>query len=236
MLKVTKNFKSLIKLIFSSRVALLIFLEVILGIILSSFSFFIFIKLRGEVFEKELLLFDETIMRFFYLHRTPLLTILMRVISFLGYELIIILGILLVGFFLLKKHKREAMLLAFILTMAPIINAFLKKIIQRPRPFFHPLVNVYDYSFPSGHAMSSLVFYATISYFVYHATHNKRLGVISTTLSTLLIILIGISRIYLGVHYPTDVLAGYLGGLFWFSSVMLINKTLIFFKLFRKAA
>ena len=118
--------------------------------------------------------------------------------------------------------------------MSALINYALKSVIQRPRPSFYPLLLESDYSFPSGHSMDSFVFYATLAYLVFHFTGNKEFAVVCSAFSIVLIIAIGISRIYLGVHYPTDVLAGYLGGLGWFTSVILIQKTLIFYKLFKE--
>ena len=123
---------------------------------------------------------------------------------------------------------------ALIVGMAPVITAILKHLNQRPRPFDNPLISLFDYSFPSGHAMTSFVFYFTISYFVYHFTKNKLITFITFVASVILISLIGISRIYLGVHYPSDVIAGYLGGLCWFSSIMLVDKTLDFFEIFKE--
>ena len=162
-----KNLNSLKNLTSSSRVTFLIFRELILGMMLSVLSFFVFIKLRSEVLEKELLSFDDGVMNFFYLHRTPLLTKVMIAASFLGYELLIIIGILLFLVFWFKNYKKEALLFAFTTGMAPVIDAILKNIIQRPRPYFYPLTSTSGYSFPSGHVMNSFVFYATLSYFLY---------------------------------------------------------------------
>lgn len=217
-----------------SKVFLFILIEVLLGIIFSVSSLFFFIKLRSEVFEKEFLSFDTGIINFIYNFRTPLLNKIMIGVSYLGSQFIIAAAIILVVIFFLKNHKKDAALFIFIISMAFIINNILKEIIQRPRPQIYPLISASGYSFPSGHAMDSFVFYATFSYLVFHFTQNKKLGFISTFVSITIILLIGISRVYLGVHYPTDVLAGYLGGFFWFISVILIEKTLIFFRLFRE--
>lgn len=233
--RLSRNFLGTAKLIRNSRAAFFVFLEAVAGTILSLSSLLIFIKLKNEVFEKELAFFDTGIIDFFYSLRTPLLNKTMLIISFVGGDFIIIFAILLIVLFAMKKHLREAILFGFILSMTVVINDVLKKIIQRPRPDTDPLISLQDYSFPSGHAMDSFVFYATLSFLVFHFTRSKKLALISTILSVILIFLIGISRIYLGVHYPTDVVAGYLGGLFWFSSVMIINRTLIFFRLFRES-
>lgn len=220
-------------LVFRSRVAAVIFFELVIGVIGTTFFISAFIDIREALFNKELLGLDEMIMNFFYLHRTPLLSNLMITVSTFGYEIPIIAGILLF-LILIKKHKKEALTFAFIVLMAPSINGILKKVIQRSRPPFEPLVSTSSYSFPSGHAIGSLVFYMTLSYFIYHFTGSKKLSFIAFIISVLLIFVIGISRMYLGVHYPTDILAGWMGGLIWFSCILVINRTLIFFKLFKE--
>ncbi len=226
-----KLFTSFIK---SSGTIVLLFWEMILGILSNIVSVLIFIKIRGEVLEKELLPLDLSILQFFYHLRSPVLNKVMIAITYLGGEAMIGFGILIAIFLLLERHRREAMLFTFILGMAEIIDLTLKNLVQRPRPQFHPLVIAKDFSFPSGHAMDSFVFYLTLSYLFFHLSKNKKIAMIITALSLILILLIGISRIYLGVHYPTDVVAGYLGGLFWLTSVLLINKTLIFYKVFKE--
>jgi len=226
--------KSIFLQISRTHVLFLVFLEIIGGIFFSISSFLLLVKFRGEVFEKELTFFDHIIMNVFYSLRNPALTEIMKFISFLGYELLALVGVLLVILFLLEKHKREAVMFSLIVGMAPVITAILKNLNQRPRPFDNPLISLFDYSFPSGHAMTSFVFYFTISYFVYHFTKNKLTTLITFVASVILISLIGISRIYLGVHYPSDVIAGYLGGLCWFSSIMLVDKTLDFFEIFKE--
>lgn len=90
------------------------------------------------------------------------------------------------------------------------LNQLLKYIVQRPRPNEFRLINESGYSFPSGHSMASTAFYGFFIYLIYKKVKNKKLKIILITLLTLLIILIGISRIYLGVHYTTDVIAGFL--------------------------
>ena len=174
---------------------------------------------------------DNQLITFFYLHRTPVLTTIMKTISMFGFEIPIILGaVIFVIVFIskacvverLRKYRKEAFVFSLIVGMAPIIDGILKRIIQRPRPSLFPLDSVGSYSFPSGHALTSIVFYVTLIYFIYRFTGNKKLAVISAISFSSLIFMIGISRIYLGLHYPTDVLAGWLIGLCWLSGVFLV--------------
>ena len=145
---------------------------------------------------KELSLLDNQLLTFFYLHRAPLLTIIMKSISMFGFEIPIILGVIIFIAAFIRKYRKEAFIFAFIVGMAPVINEILKRIIQRPRPLFYPLAYESGYGFPSGHALTSIVFYVTLTYFIYRFTGNKRLTVISALFFSILIFLIGVSRIY----------------------------------------
>ena len=95
----------------------------------------------------------------------------------------------------------------FIIT---VFNQLFKFILQRPRPSNYNIITEKGYSFPSGHSMVSMAFYGYIIYLVYKYIKNKYLKWIIISILSLLIISIGISRIYLGVHYTSDVLAGFL--------------------------
>ena len=91
-----------------------------------------------------------------------------------------------------------------------ILNQLLKRLLQRPRPTEFRIIEETGYSFPSGHSMVSMAFYGYLIYLIYRFVKNKYLKWISIVLLSLLICLIGISRIYLGVHYTSDVLGGFL--------------------------
>ena len=108
------------------------------------------------------------------------------------------------------KNKRNSLLIWMNLGISALLNQILKYIIQRPRPTEFRIIDESGYSFPSGHSMVSAGFYGFLIYLIYKNIENKYLkwGLIS--LLSLLIILIGTSRIYLGVHYTSDVLAGFL--------------------------
>jgi len=183
------------------RLSLLLYCEIIIGIIFA------------VTFKSIPQSFDLGILHFFYLLRFSTLNSVMVFISMLGGVGMIYVGILVVIFLFMIRRRSEAFLLILMTCVAQVVDVILKIIIQRPRPQFYPLVIERDYSFPSGHAMTSFVFYLTISYLIFHLTRNKRLSLISFGIFSIIILLIGISRVYLGVHYPTDVVAGYWGGL-----------------------
>ncbi len=96
-------------------------------------------------------------------------------------------------------------------------NVLLKSFFARPRPNYLMLMKVGGYSFPSGHAMGSLMFYGLLIYFLHQTKLPKIWKMLGTTILIILIFLIGASRVYLGVHYPSDVLGGYLFSTFLLS-------------------
>lgn len=208
-------------------------IEIFLGIFLSIGSFFLFLKFKGEVFEKEFTFFDKSIFDFLYKIRNPFLTKIMFTFSFLGNELIVFFVFILTLFFLFKKHKRESFVLFCTVLIGAILDLIFKSIIQRPRPQIASLIVEKSYSFPSGHAMDSFIFYIILAYFIYQFTRRKKLSFLILILFGTLVFLIGISRVYLGVHYASDVLAGYIAGFWWFITVVVIEKTVIVFKLFK---
>lgn len=112
--------------------------------------------------------------------------------------------------FIFIKDKKIGICIYVNLFLSGILNQILKRIVQRPRPTEFRLIDETGYSFPSGHSMVSAAFYGLLIYIIYKKMKNKYLKVALITLLVLLIISIGISRIYLGVHYTSDVWAGFL--------------------------
>lgn len=95
------------------------------------------------------------------------------------------------------------------------LNSLLKHLFVRTRPDLFRVVEATGYSFPSGHAMVSLCFYGMLAFFIVRNIKSLRWRLVIISLAVLLVVAIGISRIYLGVHYPTDVIAGYTAGAMW---------------------
>ncbi len=142
--------------------------------------------------------------------------------NFASFSYIIIFIILL---FIFIKNKWIGIMIAINSVNSSIINKILKAIFVRPRPNVLRLIKQGGYSFPSGHAMASMTFYGFLIYLIIKSNINKNIKILLISLLTILILLIGISRIYLGVHYASDILAGYLVSIIYlilFTSV--INK------------
>lgn len=108
------------------------------------------------------------------------------------------------------KNKKMKIAIALNIIIEPILNTILKNIFVRPRPMGYRLIEETGYSFPSGHSMASMAFYGLLIYLIYKNVKNKYLKWTLILVLSVLIILIGFSRIYLGVHYTSDVLGGFL--------------------------
>lgn len=120
----------------------------------------------------------------------------------------LILFTIIVAIFL--KNKLMKICVVLNLAISGMLNQILKHLVQRPRPTEYRLIDESGYSFPSGHSMVSAAVYGFLIYLIFKNIKNKYLKWILIILLTNLILLIGISRIYLGVHYTSDVLAGFL--------------------------
>jgi membrane-associated phospholipid phosphatase len=114
-----------------------------------------------------------------------------------------------------RRRGREAALIVVTLVGAQLLTWILKAIFERPRPTFEdPVATASWFSFPSGHALSSIAVYGALAYVFVGGIHSSRSRA-SVACFALLVAVIGFSRLYLGVHYLTDVLAGYSAGLAW---------------------
>ena len=122
----------------------------------------------------------------------------------------IFLSIATIALLLLIKNKKIGLSIFSNIVIITILNQLLKRILRRPRPTEFRIVEETGYSFPSGHSMVSMAFYGYLIYLIYRYIKNKYVKWTLITILSILICLIGISRIYLGVHYTSDVLGGFL--------------------------
>ncbi|KKP86701.1 MAG: Phosphoesterase PA-phosphatase related protein, partial [candidate division CPR3 bacterium GW2011_GWE2_35_7] len=232
--RIKKEIQEFYKFLRFSHHALLILVEIISGALLSLLMLMIFAVITEKVLYEQVLFIDVNFAEFIYSLRTPFLTILMNVITYFGSSVVIFITTVFIILVSFRKHRKEAIFFIFTLFMGITINFFLKLIFQIPRPNIAPLIVENTYSYPSGHAMNSLVLYGTVSYLTYRYFHNKKLEAIVITVSMVLVFLIGFSRIYLGVHYLSDVVAGYIAGFFWLLMCILIERSIRFLRLFIK--
>lgn len=151
---------------------------------------------------------DDFIYELLIKMQNPIVTSIMTFISFLASAITLI--TLSFSFLFLIKNKKNSKLIMLNLILVFILNRILKVIIARPRPERLRLVLEDGYSFPSGHSMVSFAFYGFLIYLIYDNFKNKKIKCLLIIVLSLLILIIGISRIYLGVHYVTDVIGGFL--------------------------
>lgn len=182
-----------------------------------------FVEIADEVREGETVSFDERVVRWMrrpaepsmlkgpkWLHEVG------RDITALGsYAVLSLVTAAIASFLSLQRRHRTVV---FVLTAAVgggLLSSILKSIFNRGRPDLPPIVYVISPSFPSGHAMLSAAVYLTLGVLVAGMVAERRLKIHCLSTAMLLTLLVGTSRIYLGVHFPTDVLAGWLAGLVW---------------------
>lgn len=168
---------------------------------------FIFVFITHELLKDELKGFDTVIYNLIISIKSPFFTEIFKLITFFASPIFLItLSILL---FLVFKNKKYGLLSMINLIIVVAVNQILKLIFSRPRPFEWMLIEESGYSFPSGHAMVSMGFYGMLIFLIWQTNIQKTKKKIWTTILTILIILIGISRIYLGVHYASDIIGGF---------------------------
>lgn len=191
-----------------------------------TFPLLLFIKLSEDLIRKELSVFDNTIYGFVSKFISKGSTGFMKFISFLGSGQFLI-AVAVVSVFALWKNKKYSFygkMVAVNLLVSSILNETFKIIFHRVRPDELRLIEISGFSFPSGHSMVGISFYGFIAYLFYRNMKSRWKYFIVTMLSVL-ILLIGLSRIYLGVHYASDVLAGFSAGLAWLAVfITLINR------------
>lgn len=168
----------------------------------------LFIEIVEDIFQNDIYQFDQGIYAVISTFINPALTTFFKIITLFGDWMIIIPTCFLCMIFL--KEKRNKGLIIINLVTIFIINQLLKTIFNRPRPIENRLVEASGYSFPSGHSMISMAFYGFFIYLVYKNVKNITLRRVICIALSILILLIGISRIYLGVHYASDVVGGFL--------------------------
>jgi undecaprenyl-diphosphatase len=166
--------------------------------------------------------FDEAVLRWMDAHQTPLLQRVMVEITMLGTWIVALTVVGIAGLFLwLTRHKYSAALLMISTASGIVLDNILKVGFSRPRPrIFEWGTTVSSYSFPSGHAMSATVVYVTVAYLAARLQKTYAARIATLAIAGVIIAVICVSRLYLGVHYPSDVLAGVTMGLAWASFCM----------------
>ncbi|MDO7908301.1 phosphatase PAP2 family protein [Paenibacillus sp. JX-17] len=155
--------------------------------------------------------FDMTVIRWVSFLDSPTSTAVMKFFTFIGGGLpVVLITILAMSFlYVFLRHRKELIFMGAVVIGSLLLNLILKAIFERARPTINRMVEAGGYSFPSGHSMAAFSLYGALIFLVWKHVPSRlgRMGVILA--GALFILMIGISRIYLGVHYPSDVLGGY---------------------------
>ncbi len=212
------------------HVSLVLLGEIVAGFGASLGALFVFAKLMVEVLEKETNSLDFTLSKAIYALRSPLLTPVIKFVTLFGQEFTIVGALLIVVWLIVRKHRHDAVFFVAAIAISLFFNQLIKEFVHRSRPSIAPLELLHSYSFPSGHSMNAMVFYGMVIYLVHHFWPNRRGNMLVALGLSLLILAIGFSRVYLGVHYPSDVIAGYVAGLCWLMAMIAARETLLFYR------
>src|SRR5215204_5521366 len=186
------------------------------GLAFSAFVVWAFIELADEVVEGESRAFDRTVLLWIHSTFPGWLEGPMRLVTALGYYWVVVpLLAVAAAFFFRRGWRLSAVLLLVSTAGSMVLTTVLKSVFERTRPeLFDSGYQVSFYSFPSGHATVAVGFYGMLTVIMAYRLRGLARWLVVAS-GVLIVLLIGFSRLYLGVHYPTDVLAGYLSALLW---------------------
>jgi len=204
----------------SERILLLAGLLSALGALL------FFAWIAEEMLEGDTARFDSAVTSAVHAHSSALLTSVMKALTVLGSSAVMTpLAILTLIFCYMRREFYALKTMAAAFGGALILEFLLKWVFHRPRPVpFFDLPAPASFSFPSGHALFSFCFFVGIASLLSPRLGRLEAKIALWAIAVALILGIGMSRIYLGVHYPSDVLAGYAAGLVWVATVKFVNE------------
>ncbi len=192
-------------------------ITVVIALILVVGGINLFVELT-ETLKTDLLAdYDHQITEYVISHRSPALTKYFVFVTHVGdvYGYAIVLAIsTLMSIYVFKRWK-YTLQIVLVLLLSAVSNLMLKRFVDRARPGIEHMVSVETLSYPSGHAMSAMAFYGFLMFLFYRFKINIFLKIGIILLLALLILSIGLSRIYLGVHFPSDIAGGYIAGFIW---------------------
>jgi undecaprenyl-diphosphatase len=187
---------------------------------LATVALFCFAWLSEEVLERGSGRFDSAVRGVVHEYASPPVTAIFRFVTNLGDWPVVLAGTLVLIFLFLYRRDHDHLgILLVTMTGAGILDGVLKLAFHRlrPDPFFGARPSTY--SFPSGHSLISFCFYGLIAGMINFQLEKRWQRALVWTVAGLLIAMIGLSRIYLGVHWPTDVVAGYAAAIIWMGAV-----------------
>jgi undecaprenyl-diphosphatase len=197
------------------------------ALLIAATALFVFGWLAEEMLEGDTQQFDTFVRTAVHQLATPGLTRLMQLFSFLG-SVVAVTAMCLVAICVsLYYHRtRTAVMLAITMAGVAALDVVLKHAFHRPRPVAFFGATPSTYSFPSGHALGSFCFYGILAAILAARARRRSAKFFVWMAAVFLIGMIGFSRIYLGVHYPSDVIAGYCAAAVWVGAVGFLDRTL----------
>lgn len=196
------------------------------SLVLAMLSLLLFAWLAEEVLETHTIRFDSFVRSAVHGWASPALTSFMRTMTWIGsVKFLIPFVAVCVAGFLYVRWRRAAFLLLIAVAGAIPLDALLKVAFHRARPFpFFDIRAPQSYSFPSGHALFAFCIFGVLAEITTARSKRVWLRVVIWIFAGAMVFLIGLSRIYLGVHYPSDVVAGYLAAAIWVSSIAVVDR------------
>lgn len=185
---------------------------------------FLFAWIADSVVDQHSRDFDQAVRGAIHHYASPAITRAMFAITFMGNPGLALAAIVVVAIFLYVRWYRATIWLLITLAGATILDLSLKWAFHRTRPTQYFGMLPHTYSFPSGHALYSFCFYGVLAGLLADRIQSLAVRIVTWTATALLVLAIGISRIYLGVHYPTDVLGGYLTGTIWVATMITVDR------------
>lgn len=201
--------------------------EMVLVISLFAIALVVFVYITRRIFVLNKTRLDDRVFAYLKNHVSERNNDIMQFFTFLGtHEFLIPANLVLIGYFLfIRKHKWYSIKVPAIALSSLGLMFLLKNLFNRQRPQIPLLYEAKGLSFPSGHALMSVTFYGLLIYMVFKSVRNRELRWTLIALLLFLILIIGTSRIYLRVHYASDVIAGYCIGFLWLAfAVWSLNR------------
>lgn len=186
-------------------------------------ALFLFAWLGNEMLQGDTRHFDQAVREWAHSYASAPMTRAMNAISLLGYNILLAELVIALAVFAKLRWRRAAVWLTIAMAGSLMLDLTLKYIYHRTRPTAYFGMAPHSYSFPSGHAMCSFCFYGVLAGLL--SARTKPLGwrLLIWFTAAALVIAIGLSRIYLGVHYPSDVVAGYLAAAVWVGTIIVLD-------------
>jgi membrane-associated phospholipid phosphatase len=194
---------------------------VTVGIAAAASAMFLFAFVAGAVMTGVTTAVDEAALRWIEVRRTPLMDEAMLQVTSLGDGIVLAVLVAVAAIFLwLTQHRWSVFILLAGVFGGQLAGLALKRAFQRPRPdVIEAITGVSTTSFPSGHAMSAVLAYGAVAWLVSRLEPTPALRRATWIIAVVIMLAVGFSRMYLGVHYPSDIVGGYAAGIAWLGLV-----------------